>query len=367
LSTAELIGHLIDCRDNLAEMVYRHHVFSVPSIIPVGLYLGKVCEWSGVSAGEALELLRGSSPVSLGIAVSELAEIGRLLAEAGVGPDQFDAQSPADTLQVLRDWPAPVGPAVTRYLDIVGLQLVSGYDISDPCALETPEILVGNIWCSLSADDADTSDDDIAARREAAVRNKVPAEHQVEFDSLLEEARFMNRLRDERGVYNDALALGLSRRAVLEAGKRLQVEGRLLRVELLVHATHEEMLALLRGEDGPAESELLQRELWYESKTTDDAPLFLGSPPEPPPPLEALPENARLGQFALGSALGNLFDDPSAGEPANDRVEGQSVSRGVYEGIARVIHKPADFHRLQRGDVLVTRNTSPSFNVMMPT
>jgi pyruvate,water dikinase len=365
LSTAELIQHLIDCRDNLAEMVYRHHVFTVPSILPVGLYLGKVCEWSGVSAGEALELLRGSSPVSLGIAVGELAEVGRLLAAEGVGPERFSAQSPADTLQTLRDWPDPVGSAVTRYLDIVGLQLVSGYDISDPCVLETPEILVGNIWRSLGGGDAEPAQDDLEAQRET-IRCKVPAEHRTEFDSLLEEARFINRLRDERGVYNDALALGLSRRAVLEAGRRLQVEGRLLRVELLVHATHEEMLALLRGEDGPADTDLLEREQWYESATTEDAPPFLGSPPEPPPPLEALPENARLAQFALGSALGNLFDHPSGDEPAKDRVEGQSVSTGVYEGIARVIRKPADFHRLQQGDVLVTRNTSPSFNVMMP-
>ena len=39
---------------------------------------------------------------------------------------------------------------------------------------------------------------------------------------------------------------------------------------------------------------------------------------------------------------------------------------GVYEGPARIINGPEDFNRLQQGDVLVTRNTGPSFNVVLP-
>ena len=74
LSTEELIQHLIDCYENLIEMWYRHHIFTIPSLIPTGLYLGKACEWAGVSPGEALELLKGSSPVSAGIAAKELGE-----------------------------------------------------------------------------------------------------------------------------------------------------------------------------------------------------------------------------------------------------------------------------------------------------
>jgi pyruvate,water dikinase len=126
------------------------------------------------------------------------------------------------------------------------------------------------------------------------------------------------------------------------------------------------MLAMLRGESGPVEAELQKRENWYESNTTDDAPPFLGPPPEPPPPLEALPENARLAEGAMGAALGNVFDQPVAETRDEGVVAGLPVSAGVYEGTARLIRNPADFRRLQKGDVLVTKNTSASFNVVLP-
>jgi pyruvate,water dikinase len=38
----------------------------------------------------------------------------------------------------------------------------------------------------------------------------------------------------------------------------------------------------------------------------------------------------------------------------------------VYEGTARLVLGPADFGRIEPGDVLVTRATSASFNVILP-
>ena len=40
--------------------------------------------------------------------------------------------------------------------------------------------------------------------------------------------------------------------------------------------------------------------------------------------------------------------------------------RGIYEGTARIISGPEDFARLQPGDVLITKNTSAAFNVVLP-
>jgi phosphohistidine swiveling domain-containing protein len=126
------------------------------------------------------------------------------------------------------------------------------------------------------------------------------------------------------------------------------------------------MLALLRDEHGPSEAELLEREEWYLNNTNDDAPPFLGSPPEAPPPLEALPENARLAEGAIGAAIGNIFDSPEANTDTGETITGLPVSQGTYEGTARIIRSPADFQRLQQGDVLITKNTSAGFNVVLP-
>jgi pyruvate,water dikinase len=365
LDSEQLVQHMIDCYDNVSEMLYRHHIFTISSLIPVGLYVGSVCQWTGATPGEVLGLLKGSSPVSRGLAVAELEKIALLLRQAGIDADRFSGMSPVDVLQALRSSNQDIAEAIDSYLQIVGMQLTSGYDITERYALETPEILVANIWTALTGNAADEDPTSFAKARQT-MRIKVPSEHRDEFDALLDEARLINRLRDERGVYNEARAFGLSRRAVLEAGKRLQAEGRLPQADILLHASHEEMLALLRGEKGVEIAELQEREDWYNSKTTDDVPAFLGPPPEPPPPLESLPEDARPGAAAIGAALGNLFAQPIATTETEEVVRGFPVSSGSYEGTARLIQSPADFQRLQPGDVLITRNTSASFNVVLP-
>ena len=87
-------------------------------------------------------------------------------------------------------------------------------------------------------------------------------------------------------------------------------------------------------------------------------------PPQPPPPPEALPEGARELATAVGFAVGNIFDPPEA--PEGKGITGLPVSPGTHEGVARIVVGPDDFNRVREGDVLVTRNTSAAFNVVIP-
>lgn len=363
LSSEDLIVHLVDCRDNLVEMFYRHHVFTIPSIIATGHYLAQTCQFAPISPKEALDLLKGSSPVSAGIAADELSKLGRLLDQEGMGPEQFSGKSAAQVLESLQSRSGSIGAAVKEYLDLVGYQLASGYDIIERYMLELPELLVGNIW-SARPSQKSLRDSRSADELTQSLRAKVPEDRRADFDSLLEEARHMNRLRDERGVYNEARAVGLVRRAVLEAGQRLQSDGRLEDGSDLVHASHDEIVSLLQGQPGPSSAELQSRRIWCEEKSIEDAPPFLGPAPQPPPPPEALPEMARMAERALGAALGNLFDHPEPEKAADAGVSGLPASPGVYEGRARLIKSPADFQSIEHGDVLVTRNTSATFAVL---
>jgi phosphohistidine swiveling domain-containing protein len=365
LSTGELGDHLIDCFENLKEMWYRHHVFTVSSVFPTGMYLDSVCAWTGISEGEALGLLKGSSPISLGVAYEELRELAKQLKQADISAEQFKGQPAEAILQSLQQMPGPIASAADKYLELISYQLISGYDITEQFALETPEVLVAGIFSVMKSLDQPKVDDATEQQR-IAIRNKVPVEYQAGFDELLKEARYTNRLRDERGVYNEGKAFGLSRRAILEAGKRLHDDGRLHRANALVYASHDEMLSMLQGEAGPCESELKQREDWASSATCDDVPDFLGPPPQEPPPLEALPLAARPAQAAIMAAFGNVADIPPDGKDDEQILSGFPVSSGVYEGIARLIKSPSDFHRLQQGDVLISKSTSASFNVVMP-
>jgi pyruvate,water dikinase len=61
--------------------------------------------------------------------------------------------------------------------------------------------------------------------------------------------------------------------------------------------------------------------------------------------------------------MGNVFDGP---REATKKIKGLAVSPGVYEGTAKVILSTRDFDRLEKGDILVTKNTSAGFNVVLP-
>ena len=105
--------------------------------------------------------------------------------------------------------------------------------------------------------------------------------------------------------------------------------------------------------------------MWRETKTVADAPPFLGAEPKGPPPVDWLPRKARPNARAVDTAIREIFNVPVQ-KAAPKSVAGLPVHPGIYEGPARIINGPQDFNRLQQGDVLVTRNTGPAFNVVLP-
>jgi pyruvate,water dikinase len=170
-------------------------------------------------------------------------------------------------------------------------------------------------------------------------------------------------MRDERGIYNDIWGAGISRCAILEAGRRLLEEGVLSNAELSLDSSHDELIGLLKGEPATTDELLSQRREWRLTKNIDEVPDFLGDPPSDPPPLELLPLKIQPTLRAFGLVMGNVFDEP---KEATEKISGLGVSPGIYEGIAKVILSTRDFDRLEKGDILVTKNTSAGFNVVLP-
>ena len=68
---------------------------------------------------------------------------------------------------------------------------------------------------------------------------------------------------------------------------------------------------------------------------------------------------------AMGISLDMLFGSSQA-EHDEDRLRGLAASPGVYEGPARLIAGPAEFGRIQQGDVLLTPATTEAFNILLP-
>ena len=363
LGRDELLEHLDRCREHQKRMIRQHHWFNGAAMVPVGDFIAHVAEWTGHPLGEFLALTRGSAPESAG----SFPELDRLAAAIHESPRarallESDAYA-ADVLERVRSEPGEVGGAAVAYLDTVGYRLLDSLDTGEPYALEVPDVLVEGI--RLAVDAGPPASSDASGEEVARVRDLVPAPKRDAFDELLAEARLTSRLRDERGLYSEVWAGGITRRAILAAGARLAAEGRLHEPAHLVEGGYEEIRSIMSGEDGPPADELAGRARYRATYRASDAPPFLGPAPETPPPLDGLPPAAARAMRAIGSAIDALFASSDA-ESEAAVVRGIGASPGVYTGTARLVAGPAEFGRLRRGDVLVTATTTESFNIVLP-
>jgi pyruvate,water dikinase len=362
LSDEDLVAYLERCRDHHAAMISQHMRHTAAAVVPTGDFLAHVMSWTGLPSSALLDLMRGSSPVSAGASAELQQLIAAIRVDAGAQQLLESSDDPAGVLESLRSLDSDAGRAVSEYLDLVGYRLLDGFDISGPCALELPDVLLRSIRVAVSQGDVAESD---VEERVADVRSRVPEEHRAQFDELLGEARLTYRIRDERGVFSDIWAAGLMRRAVLAGGRRLAAAGRIHETEHLVDAGFDEMRSLLSGPDGPSADELAGRAGYRASHSAKDAPAVLGDPPSPPPDPSGLPPAVARVMQATGIALGELFGS-SQEEHEEHMLRGLAASRGVYEGVARCISGPTEFDRIVKGDVLVTVSTTEAFNILLP-
>jgi phosphohistidine swiveling domain-containing protein len=362
LSDEDLVAYLTRCRDHHAEMIYQHMRFTGAAMVAIGDFLAHVGDWTGRPHAELLGLMQGAAPVSAGAS----AELERLKAAVAADPAALELltsnEEPALVLERLRSHEGDAGQAASDYLDLVGYRLLDGFDISGRYALELPDALLRAIRAAVAGKESEASD---LRQRIDDVRGQVPEEQRAAFDELLEEARAVYRIRDERGVFSDIWASGILRRAVLAGGRRLAERGRIHDPEHLADAGFEEMVALLRGTGGPSADELATRHEQRVSRTAKDAPPLLGPPPSPPPDPSRLPPAAGRVMRATGIVIGAMFGSSEA--PHEERLlRGLAASRGVYEGPARRVSGPTEFDRIVQGDVLVTESTSEAFNILLP-
>ena len=362
LSDTELIAYLTRCRDHHSAMIAQHMRFTASAVLPTGDFLAHVGDWTGLPPSELLGLMRGSSVVSAG-GSDEMERLKGAFAKDPAAREVLaSGGDPAQVLASLRSFGGETGAAVSGYLDLVGNRLIDGFDIAEPSALELPDALLKAIRIAVSGETQAASDVDT---RVAEVRAQVPAAHQAEFDELLEEARLMYRLRDERGVYSDIWASGLMRRAALAAGRRVASRGGVATPVQMLDASLDEMCALVAGTGGPSADELAKRAAYRATYTAKDAPPLLGPPAPPQPDLAKLPATVARVMRATFIALGNVFGSSKV-QNEEKVLYGLAASKGVYEGPARRVSGPSEFGRIAKGDVLVTESTTEAFNILLP-
>ena len=362
LSDEELVAYLRRCGEHHAEMIYQHMRFTGAAMLPTGDLLAHVGDWTGLPYSELLGMMRGASPVSGGVS-AEFERLVKSVTQDHSARELLESEGePGELLERLRTLEGDTGKAVSEYLDLVGYRLLDGFDISGRYALELPEALVRAIRAAVGGSDLEPSD---VEEKIAEVRRRVPDEHRDQFNELLQEARLMYRLRDERGVFSDIWASGIMRRAALAGGRRLAAKGRIQDAEHFIDAGLEEMCSLVSGSDAPSADELAERFDYRMSHSAKDVPDILGEPPAAPPDPSGLPPAPGRVMRAIGIAIDSLFGS-SEEEHEENMVRGLAASGGVYEGPARRVSGPAEFDRIVQGDVLVTESTTEAFNILLP-
>ncbi len=251
------------------------------------------------------------------------------------------------------------------------------YEIAEPCLDERPELVLALIRDQLiTGFDPDVTEEPLraqrAAARAAAVRllgQRSPAERD-RFDRALDRALAAYPVREDNEFYTTSVPFALLRRTAREIGRRLTARGQLARSDDAFWLKPVQLRTALR-ERLDCRALATRRAGERAWALAHPGPASYGSPPGPPPPLSALPPEARLANeaflWAVEHNIGSHAIGANHGEAdAAGMLSGIPVSAGSYTGPARIIRSESEFHRLRPGDVLVCPVTSPVWSVLFP-
>ncbi len=223
-------------------------------------------------------------------------------------------------------------------------------DLSAPTWQEEPSFAVENLRRYLAADAADPEGQRERLRAEAdalaaAARDRIadPGTREA-FDAILEVARQAWPLEEDHAFYIDQRSLaGATRLACLRIAARLVGEGRLGALEDVWFCSFDDLRDGLAGQDLSDRARDARRR--YAEDSLLEAPPVIGVPPDPSAPADP--------------ALVKFFGRPGPPEVEGPVLRGSAGSRGRVEGVARVVRTLDELHRVQPGEILVCRSTTP--------
>jgi len=346
-----LADHISEILTHLRSTFEEHFRLHGYDLGPIGLLLLAGGEW-GLASTDLLATLAGASPST----VEPREALGRIRAAvtaAGVQPTSLSEVASA----------SPEAAAeLHAYLRQCGSVLYAGYDLDSPTLGEAPAVVLASI---LSGDTSGL-DPDEADKAAAVLRSQVPEADRVRFDGLLADAREAMDLRDDNGPITAEWPCGLLRLAMLEAGRRLASSGRLRDPAHVFELDRYELPAVVTGAPEPGADDLATRAVNRAHQKTLDPPATLGEA-EAQPPLNALPEPLATTVSLVLTVIAELGMGELDGPPV-DRLPltGTGIGTEPFVGVARVAENADEaFDRLEPGEILVTRTTSPAYNMVL--
>lgn len=350
------------------------------------LKVNRMSALTGKPTADTVQLLEAASPESRGIHNHHDPVLGKMYSllrrsDKALELLKCDESMAAWALDCLLHLPGELGEILRQVAIDFGWRLAGGYDLCVPAMIESPSFFLKTILQGIEEDDAVEESENRVQALASTWREELPEEMRVEFDEILDVGRRFFRIRDERGLCTDLSGVGLCRRGILEAGRRLTDAGVINAPDHLTVATKCEALSLMTGDlrslsiqkvgpiDIPTANTLENRFLHIKNADPSKVPMALGTPPPPPPDIP-LPTGIQRTMASMDSALVNgVWNETSASKEDvkdnPDRVIGVAASTGNVTAPVTVVIQDCDLQKVNPGDIVVTYSSSASFNIVL--
>jgi len=372
-SNSELWLHIEDLFNSFYRMWYYHIKWIYISWSPY-ILLESVCkQYAGIDDSDPafLKLVTGFDNKAFEID-RKLWQLGRRAVELGVG-DTF-AQYPSneimaqlETTQAGKKWIEEF----RAFLDEDGWRSQRKNDFTGPTWIEdpTPAIEIINLYLKKGDEfNLDKKMEKSRAEREVTEKEmmeKIPEEMKGYFGKLMRLAQQAGVHSESHIYYCEDYAYSLTRRALLELGRRYTRAGAFDAPDDIFFFLPEEMHKILFSPQSfdmrPLVAERRkEHERWHKKPN----PPFLlkdGYTPD-----MVMPFLTRLANPVFWKAV--LGGKRKAGPEIKADLYGQVGSPGVAEGFAKVVLDEAELFKVEEGDILVAANTgiswTPVFNLI---
>jgi pyruvate,water dikinase len=361
LSDAELEATFDDAVALLRRGVHVHFRLLPPFVVALH-ELAAICErLLGWDTLQALQLVAGLSETSAEPARALAALARQVRGRPGAMAVLADPKSDVEA-RLTRVDPA-LGAAFRDHLDRFCHRAI-GDDPGSATLAERPWVVAGLLR---EASVGEGPGEDPYALRDRAESEALrllalrSEEDRRRFDRALMAARRVYGLREDNVFWTGNLPCGLIRRVAVEIGERLARRGRIARPAHVAFLADDELRRALRA-DGDVRELVARRTAERAWVAAHPGPAFLGPPPQQPPDVRGLPDEARRINAAFIWYIANEFtpsvDDEQTG------LAGTPGSPGSHTGPVRVIRSEDEFDKLRPGDVLVARITTPAWSVL---
>lgn len=176
----------------------------------------------------------------------------------------------------------------------------------------------------------------------AADKRNVSPEQKATFDKLYQWAFDASSIRDDHHFYIDAMLDAKARVLLLNVADLLVSEGLLETKEMIWFVYDSELLEALQRKTSLIEISARRKQEHLDHEHYR-APTYFGKP-------------TKDGEQFIEMMAGSINEDS---RNAENQIYGVGASGGVSTGPAKVVNNPHDFDKLEPGDVLVCKMTTP--------